>query len=114
MTNREAVIGEIEPYSLSDESVEKAFIDAVGRFNSGLGIDDDYMFDSKKTCNFAAMLCLNRLRTLTAENIGGISNSYDRKDLDKRIKAIARDAGISADLVLAEESEAYVKYAPVW
>lgn len=116
MTIREAISGEIEPYGLSDESIEKAFIDANGRFgeDAELSIDNDYSYSYKKIVAFAAMLCLNRLRELTSENIGGISQSYDVKKLESRIKAIANESGISSDLVLADISNPTISYAPIW
>lgn len=116
MTIREAISGEIEPYGLSDESIEKAFIDSNGRFgdNNTLTIENDYSYAQKKVVAFAAMLCLNRLRELTSENIGGISQSYDVKMLESRIKAIAAEIGISPDLVLADDNSAEIYYVPVW
>lgn len=116
MTIREAISGEIEPYGLSDESMEKAFIDSNGRFGNdeALTVEDDYSYAHKKVVAFAAMLCLNRLRELTSENIGGISQSYDVKKLESRIKAIAVESGISPDLVLADDSEASISYVPIW
>lgn len=114
MTIREAIVGEIEPYSLSDDSIEKAYVDAAGRFGGSASIDAPYAYAEKKTCNFAAMLCLNRVRVLASENIGGISNSYNVANIDKRIKALAREAGISADLVGADEGDATISFARIW
>lgn len=114
MTNREAILGEIEPYSLSDESVEKAFIDAAGRFSSFGDIDSEYDYSMKQVIALASMLCLNRLRVLSSENIGGISQTFNVSKLEKRITAIANEAGISADLVLADESGTSVTYMNIW
>lgn len=114
MTNREAILGEIEPYSLSDESVEKAFIDAAGRFNSFGDVDSEYDYSMKQVVALASMLCLNRLRVLSSENIGGISQTFNVSKLEKRIAAIANEAGLSADLVLADESGASVTYMNIW
>lgn len=114
MTNREAIVGEIEPYSLSDESIEKSFIDAAGRFNSFGDIDSEYEHKMKQVIALASMLCLNRLRVLTSENIGGISQSFNATKLEKRIAAIANEAGLSPDLVLADESESSVTYMSIW
>jgi len=115
MTIREAISGEIEPYGLSDESVEKAFIDANGRFGEDetLEIEDVYLYSMKKVVAFAAMLCLNRVRELTAENIGGISQNYDVKKLEKRIKAIATEAGLPSDIVLADSDEPSVTFISI-
>ena len=115
MTIREAISGEIEPYGLSDDSIEKAFIDAAGRFGDGMAlqITSTYTYAMKKVVAFAAMLCLNRLRELTAENIGGISQNYDVKKLMNRIKAIAAEAGISPDILLADTDEPRVTFISV-
>lgn len=116
MTIREAISGEIEPYGLSDESLEKAFIDANGRFGDTEDADIELTYDYswKKVVGYAAMLCLNRLRELTSENMGGISQSYDVRKLEKRIAAIANDAGLSPDLVLSDGSDATITCYPVW
>lgn len=115
MTIRDAISGEIEPYGLSDESMEKAFIDANGRFGDGtpLSVESTYDYAKKKVVAFAAMLCLNRVRELTAENIGGISQNFDVKKLENRIKAIATEAGISPDIVLADTDEPRVTFISI-
>ena len=97
MTNIEAVAATIEPYSVSDEAIQKALIDASAKFECPS--DAEYSLSAKKGVALASMLCLSRLRVLAAENIGGISQ------LDKAIKAIAKDAGISADLVDADDED---------
>lgn len=114
MTNREAIIGEIEPYSLSDESIEKAFIDAAGRFSSFGDIDSEYEYSMKQVVSLASMLCLNRLRVLASENVGGISQTFNVSKLEKRIAAIANEAGLAPSLVLADENDESVTYMSVW
>lgn len=114
MTNLEAIAGEIEPYSLGDDSIQKSFIDACGRFGTSASIEDVYEYSMKQTIGFASMLCLNRLRVLSSENVGGISQNYDVAKLEKRIRAIAKDSGLSADLVLADDGDNVVTYMPVW
>lgn len=104
MTNIEAVAAAIEPYSVSDDALEKALIDAGDRFGE-LSSEDTYSAEGKKTVALASMLCLSRLRVLQSENIGGISNAYVVAKIEKVIKAIANDAGISADLVLADDED---------
>lgn len=101
MTNIEAVAATIEPYSVSDEAITKALIDASEKFECP--VNAEYSLSAKKGVALASMLCLARLRVLTAENIGGISQNYDVTKLDKAIKAIANDAGISADLVNTDD-----------
>lgn len=104
MTYLEAIAATIEPYSVSDESLEKALIDASDRFGT-FAPDETYSLDGKKAVALASMLCLAHLRVLQTENIGGISNTYAVAKIEKSIRAIASDAGISADLVLAEDGE---------
>ncbi len=103
MTNIEAVAATIEPYSVSDEAIQKALIDASAKFECPS--DAEYSLSAKKGVALASMLCLSRLRVLAAENIGGISQSYNVTKLDKAIKAIAKDAGISADLVDTDDED---------
>lgn len=114
MTNRQAISAEIEPYGLSDDALEKAFIDACGFTGRTGEIDGEYSTGMTQSVLLAAMYCLNNLRVLTAENIGGISQNFDTKRLEKRIATLAQRAGISADIVLADSSDATVTYMPVW
>lgn len=114
MTNREAIIGEIEPYSLSDESIEKSFIDAASRFTVFGDIDCEYTSEMRQVVAYSCMLCLNRLRVLSSENIGGISQSFNVEKLEKRIKAIANEAGLSSDLVLDDSLNGSVTYMNIW
>lgn len=112
MTNREAVAATIEPYSVSDDSLDKALVDASERFGE-YSPEAAYTLAAKKCVALSSMLCLARLRVLQSENIGGISNAYNVAKIEKAIKAIANDAGISSDLVLADESENTVSCIPV-
>lgn len=114
MTIREAIIGEIEPYSLSDESIEKSFIDATSKFPVFGDIDCEYTSEMMQITAYSAMLCLNRLRVLSSENIGGISQSFNVEKLEKRIRAIANEAGISAEMVMKEDNENSITYMSVW
>lgn len=108
MNNREAVAATIEPYSVSDDSLDKALIDAGERFGE-CAPEDTYSLKGKKCVALASMLCLSKLRVLESENIGGISQSYAITKIDKAIQAIANNAGISADLVLADDGENTIK-----
>lgn len=104
MTNREAVAATIEPYSVSDNALDKALADAGERFGE-YNPDDAYTSAAKKSVALASMFVLSRLRTLQSENIGGISQNYAVAKIEKAIRAIAESADISADLVLAEDGE---------
>lgn len=115
MTIREAIASSIEPYSLSDEAVDKAAMDAFYRFGGETSLDtqDAYTVLMKKQCGFAAMLLLRQVMTLQAENVGGISSTYN-KDVKDMIKSIAKDIGVSPDLVLDSDGDNVVTYCPVW
>ena len=105
MTCLQAITAEIEPYSLSDESIEKSFVDAADHFGLDASAESDYTGAYKQVCALAAMYALNRVRILAAENIGGISQTYDVKKIDARIAALAKSAGLSADLVNADTED---------
>lgn len=115
MTNREAIASEIEPYSLSDEAYETAFIKAQAHFGVTNGVDDTYSSDMIQCVAYAGMICLARLLTLTAENIGGVSQSYNTQKVTSAIKALAQSAGLSASLVLSDDEDDYgVTARKVW
>lgn len=115
MTIHEAIASSIEPYSLSDEAVDKAAMDAFYRFGGeeNLNTENTYSPAMKKPCGFAAMLLLRQVITLQAENIGGISNTY-KKDVEDMIKGIAKDIGVNPDLVLDSDGDNTVTYCSVW
>ena len=115
MTNREAIASEIEPYSLSDEAYETAFIKSQAHFGVSADIEGDYNADMIQTIAYAGMICLAKLLTLESENVGGVSQSYNPSKLIAAIKALAASAGLSASLVLEDESEDYgVKAVQCW
>lgn len=115
MTNREAIATEIEPYSLSDEAYESAFIKAQAHFGIDNGVDDEYSSAMIQPVAYAGMICLAKLLTLTAENIGGVSQSYSTQKVTSAIKALAQSAGLSASLVLSEDDDDYgVTALKVW
>lgn len=117
MTISEAIASEIQPFSTSDETLEKMFVDAAERFSIAASVEDDYSVNVKKPVAYAAMRILYKMRVLSSENIGGISQGYkDNKNLiDGMIKSIAKDAGLDADLVIDSSSDDYwVTSAKVW
>ena len=105
MTNLQAITAEIEPYSISDDSNEKSLLDSALHFGVSISAEDEYTSDNRRVVALAAMMSLNRLRVLSSENIGGISQVYDTVKLEKRIKAIAQLADLSASLVLADSAD---------
>lgn len=115
MTNREAISTEIEPYSLSDEAYETAFIKAQAHFGIIDSVDDEYSAKMIQPVAYAGMICLAKLLTLTNENIGGVSQSYNNKDVEDAIKALAQSAGLSASLVLDDDTDDFSIGSPkVW
>lgn len=115
MTNREAIATEIEPYSLSDEAYETAFIKAQAHFGIKDGVDDEYSATLIQPVAYAGMVCLAKLLTLTNESIGGVSQSYNTQKVVAAIKALAQSAGLSASLILDDDSDDYNISSPkVW
>lgn len=108
MTNLEAIASEIEPYSLSDEACETAFIKSKAHFGTSAGIDEEYDTGMIQTVAYAGMICLAKLLTLESENIGGVSQAYNPSKLVASIKSLAASAGLSSSLVLDDDSDDYV------
>ena len=78
-------------------------------------IESNYNADMIMPVAYAGMICLAKLLTLSNENIGGVSQSYDTSKLTAAIKSLAASAGLSASLVLEDESEDYgVKAVQCW
>lgn len=117
MTILEAIASEIQPFSTSDETLEKMFIDASEVFGVGTSVESDYTTAVKKPVAYAAMRILDKMRVLSNENIGGISQGYKDKNslIDNMIKSIAKDAGLNADLVLNSDSDDYwLRSVKIW
>ena len=117
MTISEAIASEIQPFSTSDETLEKMFIDAADKFSITASVTDEYSVAVKKPVAYAAMRILYKMNPLSSENVGGISQSYknDKNLIDKMIKSIAKDAGLDADLVIDSTSDGYwVQSVKVW
>lgn len=109
MTISEAIASEIQPYSVAEEAIEKMFIDAVYKYDLEASVDEDYSVAYKKPVAYAAMRLLYKMRPLSSENIGGVSQGYKNEQslIDDMIKSVAKDAGIDPALVLNEESDNY-------
>lgn len=95
-----AVSAKIEPYSVSDESLEVNFSEACNYFGITASVEDTYVVsEHMKAVTLSAMRILSGMRTLTGENIGGLSNSYSVKGIEAMIRALAKSAGLSPELV---------------
>ena len=117
MTISESIASEIQPFSTSDETLEKMFIDAADKFSITASVADEYSVAVKKPVAYAAMRILYKMNPLSSENIGGISQSYknEKNLIDKMIKSIAKDAGLDASLVIDNNSDGFwVTSAKVW
>lgn len=115
MTNREAIATEIEPYSLSEEAYETAFIKAQAHFGIKNGVDDKYSAALIQPVAYAGMVCLAKCLTLSNENVGGVSQAYNTQKVIAAIKSLAQSAGLSASLVLDDDSDDYNINAPkIW
>jgi hypothetical protein len=108
MTILEAIAGEIEPYSLSDNAVEKSLLDSCAHFGVTHASGDDYTADCLTVVALAAMYCLSKLIVLSAENIGGISQSYSTSELEARIRGIASRTGLSPGLAIDADGSSNV------
>lgn len=115
MTNREAIASEIEPYSLSEDGLEKLFLDSAAHFGVEGTVDDEYSpATMKRPVALAAMRCLARMRVLASEKVDVISNTYNVKGINAAIASIAASAGLSPSLVDAENDEDRLTAVNVW
>ena len=115
MTNREAIASEIEPYSLSEDGLEKLFLDCAAHFGAEGGVDDEYSpATMKRPVALAAMICLARMRVLASEKVDVISNNYNVKGINAAIASIAASAGLSPSLVEAEDDNYNLTARNIW
>lgn len=92
MTNLVALKAEVEPYSLSnDDGYEKRLIDA------NLTATGTYTVANKLTIAKCAIAILVSFLSLTNETLGPTGQSYDRKGLEERLRAICEENGLKAD-----------------
>ena len=61
MTISEAIASEIQPFSTSDETLEKMFIDATDKFSITASVADEYSVAVKKPVAYAAMRILYKI-----------------------------------------------------
>ncbi len=91
MNNKEALIADIEPYTPSGLTIQKALMD------NGLTAEDTYVADNKKDIAKAAICVLRKLIVLSSESIGKSSQSYNVAELERRIKGIIKENGLNAE-----------------
>ena len=73
LTNKQALSGELEPYSVSQPTMIKALLDAG--FSSE-DVDGDYKPEDKSKIAIAAIFVLKKLIVLTSDSLGKSSQGY--------------------------------------
>lgn len=97
ITILEALMAELEPYTAAQVVCKKALIDAgLTDFTN----DTPYTPDCKKAVATAAIKVLKKFLVLSSDSVGKSSQSFDTKELRKRIKDLCAEAGLDADEIL--------------
>ncbi len=90
LTKLDALIAELEPYTVSGSALRKALVDA--------GVETETeAYDpaaDKRTIAIAAIRCLRKLTVLSSDSLGKSSQGYNTDELRKRIKALCRENGL--------------------
>jgi len=89
LTNLDALIAELEPYTVSGAALRKALQDA--------GIEDEgatYDGTQKRGIAVAAIHCLRKLTVLSSDSLGKSSQGYNVDNLKARIKALCKENGL--------------------
>lgn len=90
LTKYDALIGELEPYTVSPITLKKALADAKVS-----DLDSEYNAESdKKPIAIAAIKVLKKLIVLTSDSMGKSSQGYSVDGLRKRIKALCSENGL--------------------
>lgn len=95
MTNLQALIGEVEPYTASPYTYSKKLIDA------GIAESGNYTAANKQSIARCAVLVLVAMLPLTSDHTGKASQSYDRKGLEERIAQLCNENDLEMDEFLA-------------
>lgn len=90
LTKYDALIAELEPYTVSPVTLRKALADAgVSDTDGGYEPDSD-----KKTVAKAAINVLKKLIVLSSDSLGKSSQGYNVEMLRKRIKDLCKENGL--------------------
>ena len=92
-TKYDALVGELEPYTPSALTIQKAMAD------SGI-TDSDKEYnatDDKTMIAKAAILCLKKMIVLSSDSLGKASQSYNVDKLQNRIEALCNENGLDPD-----------------
>ena len=88
MTNLEALIGEVEPYTVSQYAYSKRLLDA------GLSESGAYSAGNKRDIARCAVSILVSLLPLTGGRTGKTSQQYSREGLEDRIQQLCEENGL--------------------
>ena len=94
LTNKQALSGELEPYSVSQPTMIKDLLDAG--FSSE-EVDGDYKPEEKSKIAIAAIFVLKKLIVLTSDSLGKSSQGYSVDKLEDRIKGLCSENDLDAD-----------------
>lgn len=90
LTKLDALMAELEPYTVSGSSLRKALTDA--------GVETETeTYDpaaDKRTIAVAAVHVLRKLVVLSSDSLGKSSQGYNVEQLKNRIKALCRENGL--------------------
>jgi hypothetical protein len=96
MTNLEAILAEVEPYTPSRLTIEKALKDAK------LNQADEYT--DPKAVAIAAVKALQKMVVLSSEGESDFSQGYKTENLEKRIRLICKEYGLDASIYIDSSS----------
>ena len=90
MTNLEALISEVEPYTVSPFTYSKKLID------NSIEETATYVSENKAKIAKCAISILVALLPLSSDSTGRASQSYNKEGLEDRIKALCDENGFDA------------------
>lgn len=90
MTNFEALIGELEPYTASPLTCSKKLAD------NSISEDATYTTENKVAIAKCAIAILVAMLPLSSDSTGRASQSYNKEGLEDRIKALCAENGLDA------------------
>jgi hypothetical protein len=93
LTKYDALLCEIEPYTVSPLTIKKALADAGVTEAEG---DYDTENDRRGVAK-AAILILAKLLVLSSDSLGKSSQGYNTSELNSRIKRLCGECGLSVD-----------------
>lgn len=92
LSKLDALIAELEPYTVSGSALRKALVDAGVTSET----ENYNPASDRRTIAIAAIHCLRKLVVLSSDSLGKSSQGYDTDQLKNRIKALSRENGLDA------------------